>query len=228
MTQDNLTPANTYTIVGIVAGIFPPATTANGKLRPAILELDSKKYGKCNFAFFQRWENGERTENLPEEWEEITKVQDWVMGKRIAITATFSDTYMDKPNFKNPTSIEYLDDEPPTTPTQKPTPMATPVATLPPQQWSNDPKSIQIAWNSAINNAVSRIPFQAVDHEGHFTAVIDWDYISLWMTQVDALAWSLFHLIRRGALDPMVHPQETAEQSLFDEPTDLGLSGQII
>ena len=48
------------------------------------------------------------------------------------------------------------------------------------------------------------------------------------MTQVDALAWSIFHLIRRGALDPMVQPQETAEQSLFDEPTDLGLSGEII
>ena len=227
MTQDSLIPANSYMVMGIVTGIHPPERTAKGLLTPARLDLDSQKYGKVRIAFFQQWVDKVRTENLPPEWEQIVKVQDWVMGKQIAVTASFKDIYGDITNFQHPVAVEFLDGDPPMIP-EPVTPVTaasvhTPVATPQPQQWSNDPKSIQIAWNSAINNAVSRIPFVVED-----PAVIDWDYISLWMTQVDALAWSIFHLIRRGALDPMVQPQETAEQSLFDEPTDLGLSGEII
>ena len=217
MTQGNLIQANTYTVMGTVTGIYPPATTANGKLRPAILELDSQKYGKCNFAFFQRWENGERTEKLPREWEEIIKVQDWVMGKQIAVTAIFNDSYMDKSNFKNPIAIEFLEDTPTlppepvttatpvTTPTVAPTtaPMATPA----PQSFSLDER---IAWNSAVNNAVT-----ATNH--HYGAEQGDEG---WLTSVEAKALLLYPLIRRGPVDS-VEEEPEKQESLFEDSDNL-------
>ena len=235
--QDSLTPANTYTIVGIVAGVYPPATTANGKLRPAILELDSKKYGKCNFAFFQLWENKVRTENLPPEWEQIVKVQDWVMGKQIAVTASFKDIYGDTSNFQNPVAVEFLEDDPPlppepvttVTPVTTPAvaPYTAPMATPAPQSVSPFTLDQRIAWHGAVNLAVplARKPVEppveptADDLEHRKTS------ISNWIERVDELAWPLYLLKTRGPV-PVKPVQLTPEEELFSEATDLGVVGQ--
>ena len=213
MTQGNLIQANTYTVMGTVTGIYPPATTANGKLRPAILELDSQKYGKCNFAFFQRWENGERTEKLPREWEEIIKVQDWVMGKQIAVTAIFNDSYMDKSNFKNPISIEFLED----TPTLPPEPgttssVATSVATPPTQQWTQQQR---IAYHGAFNLAA---PQFLIDMERWAKEGIP--YAEEYWADIRRFAQPGYEELMRGP-DYSVEEEPEKQESLFGDISNL-------
>ena len=212
MTQGNLIQANTYTVMGTVAGIYPPATTANGKLRPAILELDSQKYGKCNFAFFQRWENGERTERLPSQWYDLVNVQD-LIGKQLAVTAIFNDSYMDKSNFKNPIAIEFLED----TPTLPPEPVttssvATSVATPPTQQWTQQQR---IAYHGAFNLAA---PQFLIDMERWAKEGIP--YAEEYWADIRRFAQPGYEELMRGP-DYSVEEEPEKQESLFGDISNL-------
>ena len=66
-------------------------------------------------------------------------------------------------------------------------------------------RSMQIAWNSAINNAVTANPIKdwvvTEATEGH-PRLFDVEHLEKWMQEIDLLASAIYPLIRRGAENP--------------------------
>ena len=76
----------------------------------------------------------------------------------------------------------------------------------------------RIAWNSAINNAVTAIPWSsdmAEESEAYYTL-----WASNWLSEVDTLAQDIYALIRRGPTPPVEEPEEPSVEgdNIEDNP----------
>ena len=69
-------------------------------------------------------------------------------------------------------------------------------------------RSMQIAWNSAINNAVTANPIKdsvvaaITEADEHYFPFTDYPPLAKWMQEIDLLASAIYPLIRRGAENP--------------------------
>jgi hypothetical protein len=66
-------------------------------------------------------------------------------------------------------------------------------------------RSMQIAWNSAINNAVTANPIKdcvVAEADEHYFPYTDYPPLAKWMHEIDLLASAIYPLIRRGAENP--------------------------
>ena len=77
----------------------------------------------------------------------------------------------------------------------------------------------RIAWNSAINNAVTAIPWisnyynaETDDNEGFYTPN--------WLSEVDTLAQDIYALIRRGPVAPVEEAVDEADAPDEDQPDE--------
>ena len=73
----------------------------------------------------------------------------------------------------------------------------------------------RIAWNSAINNAVTAIPWisnMTEDGEAYFT--------TNWLSEVDTLAQDIYALIRRGPVAPVEEAVDEADAPDEDQPDE--------
>ena len=235
----NRTVGEKEIIVGTVVARYLPGwkTSKSGKdyLASGKLVLESED-GVSEISFMQLYVNDERSDTLmPQIWNDI---DDNIKGKEVAIACTFESDFTNpttgavKHQFRKPTSIKYLNpgDAPPQASAQTtqvaqtavapPTvaPTTAPMATPAPQSFSLDER---IAWNSAVNNAVTATNHHYGEEQGH----IDRYTPTGWLSRVEAKALLLYPLIRRGPVEPV---QITPEEELFPEATDLGLSGEII
>jgi len=77
----------------------------------------------------------------------------------------------------------------------------------------------RIAWNSAINNAVTAIPWisnyynaETDDNEGFYTPN--------WLSEVDTLAQDIYALIRRGPVAPVEEAVDEADAPDGDQPDE--------
>jgi hypothetical protein len=103
-------------VMGTVTNVYQPGWKTSQKGRDYLaggkLVLDSKK-GKCEISFMQLFVDGERTEDMPQIWNDIDA--DTIKGKRVVVNCTFDTDYTHpstgevKHQYKNPTDIEYLD-----------------------------------------------------------------------------------------------------------------------
>jgi len=255
-------------VMGRVTHIFPPGEREgkNGKyLAPGKMLLESDKLGTCAISFFQLFNDlGERTENMPEIWNTIWSDQDSIKGNRVIISCKFDSDYLNpnsgvvQHNYNKASTIEYVDFEVGPLPTATPTAPAVasatgPASTTPQQVLTLDQR---IAWNSAVNNAVSKLPFSdGLLHNNQETALYEGEWAQ-WIGDVDVLAHQFYALIRRGPVEcdewnvpvveisggfrgnnwnaspqrPQVEAAPEDEYVLFPEANGLGagLSGEII
>jgi hypothetical protein len=104
-------------VIGTVTAMYQPGWSANGKLTPGKLVLDTDE-GVCEVSFMQLYEDSVRTEKMPQIWNDID--EDEIRGRRVAISATFQRVYtndetkVSKHQYGNPSSIKYLDGDAPT------------------------------------------------------------------------------------------------------------------
>ena len=109
------------TVIGTVTAVYQPgwkvSNAGNEYLAGGKLVLDSKE-GVCEVSFLQLYVDNKKTEDMPQIWKDIDA--DWIKGKRVAVACVFASDYPNpttgvvKHQYKNPTDIQYLDEDPPT------------------------------------------------------------------------------------------------------------------
>ena len=206
---------------------------ASGKL-----VIDSK--GEVSeISFMQTYVDNVRTEDMPKIWTDIDL--DTIEGKRVAIACTFDQDYTHpatgvvKHQYKNPTDIQYLDEDEPAQESEEDAPEPTeeelgePTPAPTPQPMTIDER---IAWNSAINNAVHALGSVWSGQGTANNSVSSSSYnpsSDYWLKKVNEIALSLYGLIRRGPVAPVeVAPEEEADTDT-SEPEDgvVGLDGEV-
>ena len=207
-------------VMGTVTNVYQPGWKTSQKGRDYLaggkLVLDSKE-GKCEISFMQLFVDGERTEDMPQIWNAIDA--DTIKGKRVVVSCTFDTDYTHpstgevKHQYKNPTDIEYLDGNGPSDDEDEdvPEPTDDEVGIAPPPP-APQPMTIddRIRWNSSVNNAVSRLPFDGDP--------FDSEAVSKWISGVDALALPVNQLIQRGPVKPIeVEADELEEDDVIGE-----------
>jgi len=246
----NRTVGDKEIIMGTVVARYLPgikmSKSGNEYLASGKLVLESED-GVYEVSFMQLYVDNVRTEEMGALWTSLDL--DAIQGKQVAIACTFESDYINsttgavKHQFKNPTFIKYLNpgDEPPPKPTQEqvataPAPVDSPQGFQ--QSFSLDER---IAWNSAINNIMlsdkgPRILFSFSEEryrgyaddgkriEGEGSA-----YLDEFFSEVGRVAYSLYKVIRRGPVEPVVKPMElTPEQELFPQQELFqGLTGEV-
>ena len=145
-------------IIGTVTAVYQPgwkvSNAGNEYLAGGKVLLDSKE-GVCEISFMQLYVDNERTEDMPQIWNDIDA--EGIKGKRVAIGCTFDKDYTHpktgevKHQYKNPPDIQYLDGDEPETAVvgvhhnddeTKPTP--------PPVQHNIDPNQMRIMRQSTL------------------------------------------------------------------------------
>lgn len=242
MTTTNRTVGDKEIIMGTVVARYLPgwktSKSGNDYLASGKLVLESED-GVSEISFMQLYVDNVRSEEMGPLWTGLDL--DTIQGKQVAIACTFESTYINpttgavKHQFRNPTFIKYLNsgDEPPPKPTQEqvatvPSPVPSPQQ--PPEQMTFEQiKKQDIAWHGAVNLAVPKVEAPIAPRPEEIGSEPRKAIISNWIERVDELAWPLYLLKLRRALDPTLKPvQLTPEEELFPEATDLGLSGEII
>jgi hypothetical protein len=155
-------------------------------------------------------DDGDRTIRLrafqPKEL--VTEVKTYKVGDFVSVIS------QDKPNsqaegtfFHNIQSISGATPSP-TAEAPRATTSATATATA---TWGSLDE--RIAWNSAINNAVTAIPWisnMTEDKEAYYTPN--------WLSEADTLAQDIYALIRRGPTPPVENEPEDEPPFLFEDP----------
>ena len=195
-------------VVGGVTAIYGPEwrekRDGTPYFGPGRIHLDVKG-STCEVSC---WAN---EEIMPPFWTGINL--DTIRGRNVVISATYDKEYTNpnsgetKYQYKNPTDIQYLDGDEPTQ--DAPEPTGEEDAPPPPAQhtFSLDER---IAWNSAINNAVTVHSIRARDRYDEDSSK---DFIPdlTWVGEINAIALTLYPLIRRGPVEPAVELEEEFE-----------------
>jgi hypothetical protein len=188
-------------IMGTVTAIYGPEwrekKDGTPYFGPGRIHLDVKG-STCEVSC---WAN---EEIMPPLWTGINL--DTIRGRNVVISATYDKEYTNpnsgetKYQYKNPTDIQYLDGDEPTQ--DAPEPTGEEDAPPPPAQhtFSLDER---IAWNSSVNNAVQSHPFKGDP--------LDAEARSKWLGEIDVLALDIYHLIRRGPVEPAVELEDEFE-----------------
>ena len=207
-------------VIGTVTAMYQPGWSANGKLTPGKLVLDTDE-GVCEVSFMQLYEDSVRTEKMPQIWNDID--EDEIRGRRVAISATFQrvytnkETQVSKNNYGNPSSIKYLDGDAPTPKEATPEPTGEGASTPPPEQPRSFTTEERISWNSAINNANISLSnkwtgTQYADGSGSYGSIHDPESPA-YMKKLRKSAMLFYEEIRRG-------PVEIVEEAVEPEPQD--------
>ena len=207
-------------IEGEVTEAYPPnQNNDTGKWRPANIVIATDE-GKVRLAQFPTTDKAGVTIEpiqMPE-WYEALDL-DNLPGVRVQAVAVYMDMYKDVPQYGRVQTFKILNGVAPKA-QPKPTATTTTTASAPAGWGSIDER---IAWNSAINNAVTAIPryyednFRRVDGEAY--------YRPNWLGEVDALARDVYALIRRGPTPVEQAPLEPEDEEPFpnapeDEESD--------
>ena len=102
-------------VVGTVTAVYQPGWRTSKKgddyLAGGKVLIDSKE-GVCEISFMQLFVDSERTEDMPEVW---NNMDGDIKGRTVAIACSFDKDYthpatgVTKHQYKNPTDIQYLD-----------------------------------------------------------------------------------------------------------------------
>lgn len=200
-------------VIGTVTAMYHPGWSANGKLTPGKLILDTDE-GVCEVAFMQLYEDSVRTEKMPQIWNDIDA--DEIRGRRVAISATYRDFHTNKHQYVRPSSIKYLDGDAPTPKEATPEPTGEGASTPPPEQPRSFTTEERISWNSAINNAnislSSKWTGAQSDGNGAY-GTIHHPESPAFMKKLRKVAILFYEEIRRG-------PVEIVEEAVEPEPQD--------
>ena len=204
-------------IEGEVTEAYPPnQNNDTGKWRPANIVIATDE-GKVRLAQFPTTDKAGVTIEpiqMPE-WYEALDL-DNLPGVRVQAVAVYMDMYKDVPQYGRVQTFKILNGVAPKA-QPKPTATTTTTASAPAGWGSIDER---IAWNSAINNAVTAIPWisnMTEDGEAY--------YRPNWLSEVDALARDVYALIRRGPTPVEQAPLEPEDEEPFpnapeDEESD--------
>ena len=195
-------------LAGTVVHAFPPNQNPdNGKWRPANFEIETEsgvvKVKHFPYSYFDK-EQGVRVTpepiQMPEWYKQLERFGATLQGLeglkvQIKGAGTINETTM---------AIEYtvvgdnftvLDSDSPQ------------VNTLDPVQEQGKQQTFsldeRIAWNSSVNNAVQSHPFKGDP--------LDAEARSKWLGEIDVLALDIYHMIRRGPVEPKVEAVEPDE-----------------
>ena len=194
-------PVNTPVLIaGVVERYFPPEETRPGKI---VLRPDDQDESVDLKIWLDR-ESRAKPKYLVEIENQLGDVH-MLEGQRIMAQARPSGEWEGRSKY-NLVAIktDINTGIAPATPTPAPAPTPAPQVAAPTTGWT-DSTRLQIAWNSAINNAVNTIPYDQQD----------------WRVSVDETAQLLYALILRGPVPPV---EEVEEVNPFeDSPNDQGV-----
>jgi hypothetical protein len=178
-------------IEGEVTEVYPPnKNNDTGKWRPANIYIATTE-GTVRLGQFPKgdYESGVTFEPIQmPAWYEALDL-DNLVGARVQIAAVYQKTYEGTRQYGSAATFKVLNGVAPKA-QPKPTATTTTTASAPAGWGSIDER---IAWNSAINNAVTAFPWisnMTEDGEAYYTPN--------WLGEVDALARDVYALIRRG------------------------------
>lgn len=198
-------------IEGEVTEAYPPNKNDEGKWRPANIYIATTE-GTVRLGQFPKgdYESGVTFEPIQmPAWYEALDL-DNLVGARVQIAAVYQKTYQGTRQYGSAATFKVLNGVAPKaqTSTQEGVQFA-PTATTPTSaSWGS--KDDRIMWNSAINNAVTAIPWisnMTEDGEAY--------YRPNWLSEVDALARDVYALIRRGPTPVEEAPLEPEDEEPF-------------
>ena len=206
-------------IEGEVTEVYPPNKNDEGKWRPASIVIATDE-GKVKLAQFptKDYDSGVTFEPIEmPAWYEALDL-DNLVGARVQIAAVYQKTYEGTRQYDKAKTFKVLNGVAPKaqTATQEgvqPAPTATTPTSAP---WGS--KDDRIMWNSAINNAVTAIPWisnMTEDKEAYYTPN--------WLSEVDALARDVYALIRRGPTPVEEAPLEPEDDDPFPDAPEESL-----
>ena len=188
-------------IEGEVANVYPPSKNDDtGKWRPANIYIETEE-GTVSISQFPKGDYDTGTTHEPIQmpaWYTALDL-DSLPGARVQVAAAYKSTYNETRQYVNVQTFKVVSDLP------KPKPRPTQANNEPPS-WSLDER---IAWNSAINNAVSYYTEKSNRLE----------MPAMPLDAVHNLAMQLYELIRRGpvAEDTVPDNHEEPEGELFPD-----------
>jgi hypothetical protein len=189
-------------IEGEVTQAYEPRKNENGRWRPATIYITTAT-GKVKIAEFPKSDFDTHITYEPIQmpgWYVSIGDVTHLVGAKVQVAASYKDTYEDTREYNKTQTFKVLS----SLPTPQPTPATT--ATPAPAWGSLDER---IAWNSAINNAASAVPYER-------ESVVDWT------VELSIVAHHIYTLIRRGPLPPVEDapekPVEAPDPNLEPDP----------
>ena len=192
-------------IEGEVTQAYVPSKNDKGSWRPANIYIETAE-GKVKISEFPKSDFETRITHEPIQmaaWYTALDL-DNLAGAKVQVAASYKSTYEDTREYNKIQTFKVLSSLPTPQPSKSPATASAPATA----SWGGSIDE-RIAWNSAINNAVSKIPMP-YDDTG-------------WLNEVDILAQVIYPLIRRGPTPPVENAPEgpvEAQEPDVDLPVD--------
>ena len=192
-------------LIGVVSRYYSPKQNESGTWLPAkfIVETDE---GTVDVSIWPKKDFESGVVYEPIQLPVLEGIDlDSIEGKSVKIVASFERLYNDRPQYGSVNNIKVID-------APEPEPEAEAEAEAPEPTPAPQPMTIdeRIRWNSSVNNAVSRLPFDGDPFDN--------EAVSTWIDGVNALALPLNQLILQGPVEPIESTPEPEEEP--DTPTD--------
>ena len=194
-------------IQGEVTAAYEPTKNEAGKWRPANIYVETDD-GSAKIAQFPKsdFDTGVTFEPIQmPPWYTSLDI-DNLVGSKVQVVAAYKSIYEGTKEYNRVQTFKVLDG------VAKVQADSTPGVTSSPAAWGSLDE--RIAWNSALNNSCSAIPWKENYVVGMGVGNTEW------LNQVDTLAQDIYALIRRGPLPPVEdtpdadQPDDNPEESL--------------
>ena len=210
-------------LIGVVSRYYPSEINDSGNWKPAKLVLDTDEAFGVEVSFWPKKDESGKV-IAPIKIPVLDAIDlETIEGKEVQIVCVFQKIYKrnngdEVRQYSSARKVKIIGENAPPTPKPKPEPDEE--ADEPEEEASKptpapQPMTIdeRIRWNSAVNNAVSRLSFDGDPFDG--------EAVSKWIAGVDVLALALNKLIQQGPVEPIEAEEEVPEQEESDGVIDV-------